>query len=70
MLIEHASQFYRCIVPIVPWIAFIQNNEQGGQWFAYFLLLIYIIFKVGLPSSRTICLSLTNVSSARVEAGL
>lgn len=45
MLIEHASQFYRCIVPIVPWIAFIQNNEQGGQWFAYFLLLIYIIFK-------------------------
>ena len=46
MLIEHLSQFYRCIVPIVPWVAFLMDDQEGGQWFAIVLLIIYTLSKV------------------------
>lgn len=45
MLVETVSQFYRSLIPVIPWIYFLQDNEHGGEWFSYVLLFLYLLFK-------------------------
>ena len=31
MLIEVISQFYRCLIPVIPWLLYLYDTEHGGQ---------------------------------------
>lgn len=45
LLIEKISQFYRCLVPVKPWIIFMLEDKYGGEWVAIVLLVAYCCFK-------------------------
>lgn len=45
MIIEEISQYYRCLLPIIPWLHFLYDDEHGGQWFSFFLLGAYTLCK-------------------------
>lgn len=45
MLVEILSQFYRSLVPIMPWVFFLKDDSHGGKWFSILLLVLYIVFK-------------------------
>jgi len=47
MLIEVTSQFYRAIVPSVPWLYYFYDNREGGvMWFSVILMVLYVVCKV------------------------
>ena len=48
MLVEGLSLFYRSLVPIVPWINFLLDDQHGGPWFSATLVVIYAICKVNI----------------------
>lgn len=45
LFVETISQFYRSLVPIIPWFYFLQDDEHGGRWFSIVLLCLYIACK-------------------------
>ncbi|KAK2173212.1 hypothetical protein NP493_892g01005 [Ridgeia piscesae] len=46
MLIEVTSQFYRAIVPSVPWLYYFYDNREGGvMWFSVILMVLYVVCK-------------------------
>lgn len=46
MFIEKLSQLYRITLPIIPWIHYLQDDQEIGRWFALVTVIIYILFKV------------------------
>ncbi len=46
VLVEGVSVYYRSLVPIVPWINFLLDDEHGGPWFSACLLVVYTACKV------------------------
>lgn len=45
VLVEGVSLYYRSLVPIVPWINFLLDDEHGGPWFSACLLIVYTVCK-------------------------
>jgi len=46
-LLEVLSQSYRCVIPITPWLHFLNDNDEDGHLsFAKALLVAYVCFKV------------------------
>lgn len=45
LFVEIVSQFYRSLVPVGPWVLFLENDAYGGKWFSLLLLAMYIFFK-------------------------
>ncbi|XP_041348971.1 E3 ubiquitin-protein ligase RNFT1-like [Gigantopelta aegis] len=48
MFLEHLSQYYRNLIPILPWIHFLTDDENTGRWFSTFLVIVYMIFKTNI----------------------
>ncbi|KAL5015856.1 hypothetical protein ScPMuIL_005445 [Solemya velum] len=47
MLIEHSVQLYRLLIPILPWVHFLLDEQTSGKWFfGGFLLIVYSVFKL------------------------
>lgn len=45
MLVEAASQFYRCFIPVQPWAAYLLNNYEGyDKIFGTVLVVAYILW--------------------------
>ena len=48
MFVEKVSQLYRQTLPVLPWVHYLQDDQEIGRWFAIATVVIYILFKVGL----------------------
>ncbi|ESP04137.1 hypothetical protein LOTGIDRAFT_171133 [Lottia gigantea] len=48
MFIEYVSQCYRQLVPIIPWMHFLSDDQHSGKWFASFEVILYLLFKVNI----------------------
>ncbi len=49
MTAEHLWQLYRSVLPIVPWVHFLLEQDGDAAsppWFADFLVFVYVICKV------------------------
>lgn len=53
MLIEHSIQYYRRLIPIVPWYFFLTDTTRGGIWFSWLLWAIYSLFKLKTLYTKT-----------------
>lgn len=47
MFVEKVSQLYRLTLPILPWVHYLQDDQEIGRWFAIATVVIYCMFKVG-----------------------
>ncbi|XP_050411469.1 RING finger and transmembrane domain-containing protein 2 [Patella vulgata] len=48
MFIEYLSQCFRQIIPIIPWMHFLSDDQHTGKWFASFEVIVYLLFKVNI----------------------
>ena len=49
MLIEVATQFYRAVVPTVPWLYYLFDDRPGGaMWYSIVLMVLYVVCKVSV----------------------
>lgn len=45
LLVEAASQFYRCFIPVQPWAAYLLNNYEGyDKIFGTVLVVAYVLW--------------------------
>ena len=52
MFVETLSQFYRLTIPILPWVHYLQDDQEIGRWFAIATVVIYVLFKVSHQNNR------------------
>ncbi|KAK7475020.1 hypothetical protein BaRGS_00033701 [Batillaria attramentaria] len=45
MFVEKVSQLYRLTLPILPWVHYLQDDQEIGRWFAIATVVVYILFK-------------------------
>ena len=55
MFVETLSQFYRLTIPILPWVHYLQDDQEIGRWFAIATVVIYLLFKVSCPPFLFLC---------------
>ncbi|XP_046568202.1 E3 ubiquitin-protein ligase RNFT1-like [Haliotis rubra] len=48
MFVEHVSQCYRHLIPIIPWIHFLSDDQQSARWFSILCVIVYGVFKLSI----------------------